>query len=128
MKKRIAFGLIALFAFGASAQAPMARPNANGIVYSFNPLPPTLSNGRLTYPAGSSYVDASGHNRICNTPLVIERTRGFTRAVCNDQPAVSADALANLAPAAGGPRPLSDRNLTSDRAGLRSDRAMVGVQ
>ncbi len=132
MKKILTFGITAVFASAALAQVPMGAPDGTGIIYSLNPLPPIVSNNQINYPPGAPYVDATGVNRACKTPLVIDHANGNPHAICADRaatPANDAANLANLAPAAGGPQSLSDRNLSSDgKLGLRTDRATIGPQ
>ena len=87
-----------LFAFSASAAS---------IIYSGNPMSPLI----VTSLNGTQI-------RQQQAPVVL--------ASAPAPDASSADAMANLAPAAGGPRALSDRFLASDSSiGLRNDSTMI---
>jgi hypothetical protein len=144
MKKLLTVSLVLLFASGASAQilsngvlynnGVQGGINGANIVYNVSPLPPILSNNHVIYPSGTAMVANGGGAVACNSPLTIDPVNGTQQITCHNpvvrqNDASSATTLANLAPAAGGPRALSDRNLTSDsNASLRNDYAVIGIQ
>jgi hypothetical protein len=122
MKTFLTVSAFVLFAFTASAQ----------VMNNANLLPPTVANNTIVMPGnGSALVVNGGSTAACATPQTVHSFGGAVRIICtNLAPATSnAATLADLAPAAGGPRGpqiLSDRNLSSDSSlGLRNDAAII---
>jgi hypothetical protein len=127
------FALISTAAVAEVINAPSVTTNGR-VIYNLNPMPPIISNNRVQYPAGTAYVDYLGRPQTCSGALIIDNSGARSRIICNQpnmtvntNPPISANDLANLAPAAGEPVSTSlfrDSNLSSDRKiGLRSDKS-----
>lgn len=120
MKHALTVSLITLFACTASAQ----------VFISPSTLSPTQVNKNIIMPSGNVMVVNGRNATACDNPQTVYMSSNTTRLNCNTA-ASDAAAFANLAPAAGGPRVLTERNLTSDTLsgdsslGLRNDHAVI---